>query len=37
MKYILRLSPNFEVRKKRKIKYILIHYTNLPSTKISLE
>ena len=37
MKYILRLSPNFEVRKKRKIKYILIHYTNLPSTKISLK
>ena len=37
MKYILKLSPNFEVRKKRKIKYILIHYTNLPSTKISLE
>jgi N-acetylmuramoyl-L-alanine amidase len=37
MKYILRLSPNFEVRKKRNIKYIVIHYTNLPSTKISLE
>ena len=32
----LKRSPNFEERKKRQIKYILIHYTNLPTTKASL-
>ena len=35
--FFLKQSPNFEERKRRKIKYILIHYTNLPSTKISLK
>ena len=33
----LKRSPNFEERKRRKIKYILIHYTNLSSTKESLK
>ena len=28
---------NVEERKKRQIKYIVIHYTNLPSTKASLK
>ena len=32
----LKRSPNFEERKKRRIKYILIHYTDLPTTKLSL-
>ena len=32
----LKRSPNFEERKKRQIKYILIHYTNLPTTNASL-
>jgi len=34
---LLKRSPNFEERKRRKIKYILIHYTNLSSTKESLK
>lgn len=36
MKIILKSSPNFEVIAKRRIKYIIIHYTNLPSTQASI-
>jgi N-acetylmuramoyl-L-alanine amidase len=37
MKIILKSSPNFDKKKTRKIKYIIIHYTNLQSTKASLQ
>jgi len=33
----LKRSPNFDERKRRQIKYIVIHYTNLSSTKASLK
>ncbi|MFL2885878.1 MAG: N-acetylmuramoyl-L-alanine amidase [Candidatus Pelagibacterales bacterium] len=37
MKIISKPSPNFELKAKRQIKYIIIHYTNLPSTQASLK
>ena len=37
MKIISKPSPNFELKAKRRIKYIIIHYTNLPSTQASLK
>ena len=37
MKIIFKPSPNFELKAKRRIKYIIIHYTNLPSTQASLK
>ncbi|MDC3171784.1 N-acetylmuramoyl-L-alanine amidase [Pelagibacteraceae bacterium] len=37
MKIISKPSPNFELKAKRRIKYIIIHYTNLPSTQSSLK
>ena len=37
MKIIQKLSPNFETKVKRRIKYIIIHYTNLPSTQVSIK
>jgi N-acetylmuramoyl-L-alanine amidase len=37
MKIFIKRSPNFEERKKRHIKYIILHYTNLPSTQASLK
>ena len=37
MKIFIKHSPNFEERKKRHIKYIILHYTNLPSTQASLK
>ena len=37
MKIISKPSPNFELKAKRQIKYIIIHYTNLPSTQASLQ
>ena len=37
MKFFIKYSPNFEERKKRHIKYIILHYTNLPSTQASLK
>ena len=36
MKIISKPSPNFEIRSKRRIKYIIIHYTNLPSTRAAI-
>ena len=37
MKIISKPSPNFELKAKRRIKYIIIHYTNLPSTQAALK
>ena len=37
MKIISKPSPNFELKAKRRIKYIIIHYTNLPSIQASLK
>ena len=37
MKIFIKHSPNFEEKKKRHIKYIILHYTNLPSTQASLK
>ena len=37
MKIISTPSPNFELKAKRRIKYIIIHYTNLPSIQASLK
>ena len=37
MKIISKPSPNFELKAKRQIKYIIIHYTNLPSIQASLK
>ena len=35
--YRLQLSPNFDEKRKRNIKYIIIHYTGVQSNKYSLE
>ena len=37
MKIISKPSPNFELKARRRIKYIIIHYTNLPSIQTSLK
>ena len=37
MKIISKPSPNFELKAKRRIKYIIIHYTNLPSIQDSIK
>ena len=37
MKIISKPSPNFELKARRRIKYIIIHYTNLPSIQASLK
>ena len=37
MKIISKPSPNYELKAKRRIKYIIIHYTNLPSIQASIK